>query len=112
MQLFDCVTFNSDRNRDNYGLLRLNGVVKGLYPLFDHDSCFKAKGMNGYYFPTGLTYRQTIDYLKPYYKNDVLLNTRIEWAKTYFSSSEFHTYFLKYFPEKIYSMFLSNVDSL
>lgn len=64
MQIFDYLTLNTDRNRDNYAIGKNNGVVFGLYPLFDHDSCFKGKSTNGIYFPTNLTFHNTIEYLK------------------------------------------------
>ena len=56
MQIFDYITLNTDRNRDNYGLLRYKGNLVSLYPLFDHDSCFKGKNANGVYFPTKITF--------------------------------------------------------
>ena len=67
MQIFDYVTLNTDRNRDNFGWLRQNGVLTGLYPIFDHDSCFKGKSVNGIYFPTNLTFAKTLELLKTKY---------------------------------------------
>lgn len=67
MQILDYITLNTDRNRDNFGILSVNRQMCSLYPLFDHDSCFKGKSVNGLYFPTGLTFRKTIDMLKNVY---------------------------------------------
>ena len=64
MQVFDYITLNTDRNRDNYGVLRYKGKFHSLYPIYDHDSCFKGRGTNGVYFPTGQTFARTLNYLK------------------------------------------------
>lgn len=64
MQIFDYLTLNIDRNRDNFGLLKGNGEYVALYPLFDHDSCFKVREVNGIYFPTGMTCAETLKYLQ------------------------------------------------
>ena len=61
MMIFDYITLNTDRNRDNFGLLRHNGEITSMYPLFDHDSCFKGKSTKGIYFPTGLNFARTRD---------------------------------------------------
>lgn len=61
MQIFDYVTLNTDRNRDNFGLLLNNNKVLGLYPLFDHDSCFKGKSTSAYYFVTGMSFNDTLN---------------------------------------------------
>ncbi len=67
MQILDYITLNTDRNRDNFGILAYNGKMLGLYPLFDHDSCFKGKSTNGNYFPTGITFGKTLELLKTKY---------------------------------------------
>lgn len=67
MQILDYVTLNTDRNRDNFGILAYKGKMLGLYPLFDHDSCFKGKSTNGNYFPTGITFGKTLELLKTKY---------------------------------------------
>lgn len=67
MQILDYVVLNTDRNRDNFGILVYKGRMLGLYPLFDHDSCFKGKSPNGNYFPTSLTFSKTLDLLKIQY---------------------------------------------
>lgn len=63
MQVFDYLTLNTDRNRDNFGLCKKNGEVVGMYPLYDHDSCFKGLSENAHYFVTGVTFKSTIYYL-------------------------------------------------
>ena len=70
MQIFDYVTLNTDRNRDNFGFLRQDGQIIGLYPIYDHDSCFKGKSVNGIYFPTSLTFAYTLELLKTKYHNN------------------------------------------
>lgn len=67
MQLLDYITLNTDRNRDNFAILSVNRHMKSLYPLFDHDSCFKGKSVNGLYFPTGLTFCKSVEMLKNVY---------------------------------------------
>jgi len=64
MQILDYVTLNTDRNRDNFGLISMNRRIMGLYPLFDHDGCFKGKSANGVYFPANVTFHKTIETLK------------------------------------------------
>ena len=32
--------------------------------IFDHDSCFKGKSVNGIYFPTNFTFAKTLELLK------------------------------------------------
>lgn len=58
MQLFDYITLNTDRNRDNFGLKKQNGRITGLYPIFDHDSCYKGKSESALYFVTGKPFAQ------------------------------------------------------
>ena len=60
MQVFDYVTLNTDRNRDNFGVCREHGKVTGLYPVFDHDACFKGKSDGAVYFVTGKTFRESL----------------------------------------------------
>ena len=64
MHILDYITLNTDRNRDNFGALVWNGKTHSLYPLFDHDSCFKGKSTKGLYFPTGLSYAETLRMIK------------------------------------------------
>ena len=63
MQLFDYITLNTDRNRDNFALKVVSGHPSGLYPIFDHDSCFKGKSVKAHYFVTGLTFEESLNYL-------------------------------------------------
>ncbi len=60
MQLFDYIILNTDRNRDNFGLLKEKGKIIGLYPLFDHDSAFKGKSINAHYFVTNKTFKDSL----------------------------------------------------
>ena len=60
MQVFDFLTLNIDRNRDNFGLRRTNGKLNGMYTLYDHDSCFKGKSVKAHYFVTGTTFEEAI----------------------------------------------------
>lgn len=64
MCILDYVLLNIDRNRDNFGLQRINGVITGMYPMFDHDSCLKGVHTNGIYFPTGLSFAKTLELIK------------------------------------------------
>lgn len=64
MQIFDYVTLNTDRNRDNYGFLCENHMLTSLYPLYDHDSCLKGRSVKGIYFPTNLSFADTLDMIK------------------------------------------------
>ncbi len=64
MQLFDYITLNTDRNRGNFGLKRENGRIAGLYPIYDHDSCFKGQNIDAIYFATRKTFKNTLKYLQ------------------------------------------------
>lgn len=84
MLLFDYVTLNVDRNRDNFGIMCQDGVHTGLYPLFDHDSCFKGKSTNGIYFPMSISFSKALDFLsgikglKQYINFDYLYGVRLK----------------------------------
>lgn len=67
MQLLDYIALNTDRNRDNFGLLRERGQIKGLFPNYDLDSFFKGKSTNAYYFVTGKSFNDTLVTLKANY---------------------------------------------
>lgn len=111
MQLFDYVTLNTDRNRDNFGMEMRNNTFVGLYPIYDHDSCFKGKSTNGTYFPTGLTFDQTISYLKSLHEYH-LIRDRIDTAVNYFHSTEFQDIFLKFKSIDIYESMLWRLKML
>lgn len=64
MQIFDYLTLNVDRNRDNFGFAAYKGKIAGLFPLFDHDSCFKGKSDGAKYFVTDMTFAESMGYLK------------------------------------------------
>lgn len=109
MQLFDYVTLNIDRNRDNFGLLRKDGELISLYPLFDHDSCFKGKGTNGVYFPTGKTFNQTLSYLK---STPLYHIVDINAIKNNLNSCNLKEVLLKYISAEDYDAMIKRVDHL
>jgi hypothetical protein len=113
MHLFDYVTLNVGRNRDNFGILRANSIINGLYPIYDHDSCFKGKGTNAIYFPTGKTFAQTLNFLKEQY-NIVYnqLKPDIHNFKVIIASEEFKITFLKYKTKEEYNEMLKRADNL
>lgn len=111
MQIFDYITLNTDRNRDNFGVEMCDNRFVGLYPVYDHDSCFKGKSTNGTYFPTGLTFAQTIGYLKSLQEYQ-LIRERIQTAVSYFGSYEFHDIFLKMKPVEVYESMLMRLKTL
>lgn len=97
MQVFDYLTLNSDRNRDNYGVLRRNEKMVSLYPIFDHDSCFKGKSTNGIYFPSGKTFQKTLELLKTKYSQQYgMLGEQIVYLRKYLLSGNFKEIFLRY----------------
>ena len=103
MQLFDYVTLNTDRNRDNYGLLMRNRKMTALFPIFDHDSCFKGKSANGIYFPSGITFHKTVCAIRERYKNEYeQLKPDIIKLNEYIRSNNFKNTFLEYKTEQDY----------
>lgn len=113
MQLFDYVTLNTDRNRDNYGILRRNGQMLSLYPIFDHDSCFKGKSTNGIYFPAGLTFGKTLEMIKSEYnKYYKLLYPQFVFLNKYLSSKDFKSMFLTYKSKDVYDSMMNRVNDL
>lgn len=64
MQIFDFITMNIDRNRDNFGLLVEEGKESSLYPLFDHNGCFKGRSTKAVYFVTGMSFEETLHVIK------------------------------------------------
>ncbi len=80
MQLFDLITLNINRNKDNFALYTENDKLQGMYDLFDHDACFKGLSENAVYFVTGTrftksylmlreNYREVLDHVKPDLQN-------------------------------------------
>ena len=76
MMIFDYVTMNTDRNRDNYAVLVKDNKIKRLYPIYDHDSCFKGKSEDAIYFPTTLTFHDTIERLKKVFSLSIISHIR------------------------------------
>lgn len=68
MQLFDYITLNVDRNRDNFALTE-DGSMYKIYPLFDHDSCYKGKSEKAQYFVTGFSFDDSLSLLKNFFGN-------------------------------------------
>ncbi len=114
MQILDYVTLNVDRNRDNFGLLSSHGKLIGLYPLFDHDACFKGKNVNGIYFPTGLTFAQTLELLQTKYQDYyVTLYNEIENFKGIMMYENFvKNIFLKCKTEEEYGSMIKRMEKL
>ncbi|MBQ9991537.1 MAG: hypothetical protein IJP31_11470 [Lachnospiraceae bacterium] len=113
MQILDYVTLNTDRNRDNFGLLSSNGSLISLFPLFDHDSCFKGVSTNGVYFPTGMTFAKTLEMLKDTYSDSYkMLQPDIQRFKEIVTSEEFKELFLKYKSSILYYGMIGRVNNL
>ena len=113
MQLLDYITLNVDRNRDNFGLLSINNKITSLYPLFDHDSCFKGKSANGVYFPTRLTFAKTVEMLKSTYSNIYnMLQSDIFHFKQTSASKQFEQFFLRYKTLEQYKSMLRRISIL
>ena len=111
MQIMDYITLNIDRNRDNFGVEMCNNEIVGLYPVYDHDSCFKGKGTNGIYFPTGITFHQTIQYLKSLHEYD-LVKKKVSKAIAYFSTGAFQDIFLKMKSLETYKLMIKRLKIL
>lgn len=113
MQLLDYIVLNTDRNRDNFGLCKRNGVLVGLYPIFDHDSCFKGKRTKANYFPSGLSFTDTLFNIKLKYHNEmIILRPYIENFKNYISTPQFKDLFLSYKSEEVYNSVLRRTDNI
>lgn len=113
MQILDYVTLNTDRNRDNFGLISMNRRIMGLYPLFDHDGCFKGKSANGIYFPSNVTFHKTIETLKEEYS---MIYRRIypdiQNMVANMKSEAFKKLFLKYKTEEEYQSMVNRAMKL
>lgn len=109
MQIFDYVTLNIDRNRDNFGLLQRNGSIMSMYPLFDHDSCFKGKGTNAVYFPSGKTFASTLEFIKSTITYRTL---NIDLIRYNLMSSNLKSVLLSYITIEDYNSMLTRVKNL
>ena len=67
MQLFDMITLNINRNKDNFALYAENGKIQGMYDLFDHDACFQGLSENAVYFVTGMRFTKSYLTLRKMY---------------------------------------------
>lgn len=113
MQVFDYLTLNTDRNRDNFALEKCKNKIVGLYPLFDHDSCFKGKNFNAYYFVTGLSFNDTFEFLLERYEDNII-NMKDSIYNLYNNitkNEEFKYEFLSLKNEEIYNSFLARIDN-
>lgn len=113
MQLFDYITLNIDRNRDNFGIKKVNDNFIGLYPIYDHDSCFKGKSLNAHYFVTGEKFNQLLPFLKSLdpviYRNIIKFN--IIKLYNYFKG-EGKEIFKMYNLEKEYDKFIERIETI
>lgn len=111
MQLFDYITLNTDRNRDNFALMKQNGCIVGLYPLFDHDSCYKGKSINAHYFVTGVSFKETLDYLNKTY-NLLKFETKINKVKEVIEEESFSSQLKLVLGEDYYNGLKERVNSI
>lgn len=86
MCIADYICLNTDRNRDNYGFKTYGNRIKGMLPMFDHDSYFKGKGDRAIYFPTGKTFGETADMLREKIKERPVLRERIKAFREHINS--------------------------
>lgn len=113
MQLLDYIVLNTDRNRDNYALRKRNGSLIGLYPIFDHDSCFKGKFEKALYFPSGKTFEGTLNLIKENYKDDMTtLKPCVENLKVYLTTESVKNVFLMYKPLEVYESVMKRIDNI
>ena len=63
MQIFDYLTLNTDRNFKNFAMKRVSGREVSLYKLYDHDACFLGVTDQGIYFPTALSFWESMLWL-------------------------------------------------
>ena len=112
MQLFDYITLNTDRNKDNFGVKRVKGNLVGLYPIYDHDACFKGN-LNSKYLVTDESFNQLLSHLKTLdstvYRNIVKFN--ITKLYKYFKK-EGKKDFKRYNLEKEYNDFMNRIENI
>ena len=108
MQVFDYITLNTDRNRDNYGVVRYKGKFYSLYPIYDHDSCFKGKGTNATYFPTGMTFAKTLEFLKTFEQYAMYINKE----QIHYNIVSVKDKIIYYKDEKTYNEILKRIERL
>lgn len=102
MHIFDYITLNTDRNRDNFGLMRDSSGKLSMYPLFDHDSCFKGRSVNARYFPTGLTFKDTIQWIRSNHR---------DWFRSYVPTLQvFYRYVCGDEFRALFFRYMDNVD--
>ena len=111
MFIFDYLTLNTDRNRDNFGLASKDSRVIGLYPLFDHDSCFKGLSENAIYFPINKPLSKIPDILVRYNKMDIVRDSVLNAAPS-FKSDKFREIFLRFQSALNYDNMMERMDKL
>ena len=109
MVIFDYVTLNTDRNRDNFGILRYNGKLVSLYPLYDHDSCFKGKSTNAIYFPLGMTFSKSLEWIK---SSPIYNNLGVQIIKSNLKSNDLKNILLSYLTNIEYENMLNRINKL
>lgn len=112
MQVFDFLTLNTDRNRDNFGLRRTNGKLNGMYTLYDHDSCFKGKSIKAYYFVTGGTFESSINNIVSSYGDYFKHTMHPVIMRLYLWAKEHRDIFEAYGLEQEYDGFLERIEYL
>lgn len=111
MQLFDYLTLNTDRNRDNFALQKRANQITGLYPVFDHDSLFKGKSTKAIYFVTNLSFDTTLTYLKDHYCF-VNLQQDLETGYDIMTTPDFKDIFLHYKSIDYYNSMIQRYEKI
>ncbi len=113
MQILDYIVLNTDRNRDNFGLLRSKGNLGGLFPIYDLDSFFKGKNVSAYYFVSGLSFENTIVYLQkeyPSYFDKALIDVKNLYD--FIDKPDFRNDFIFTFDKELYDNMLMRTEKL
>lgn len=113
MLLLDYIVLNTDRNRDNYGILKHSWALTGLYPIFDHDSCFKGKLESAIYFPTGVSFSKSLSYIKENYKQYLYyIRPNLNNLKSSLLSDNFKDLFKLYSDMDTYNSVLRRLNNI
>lgn len=109
MILFDYLTLNTDRNRDNFGLLRYKGKIVSMYPIYDHDACFKGKSTGAFYFVTGKSFNDSLATLK---QDAIYEKLGINEIVSKLHTPDFKDTFIKLKNEALYNELLQRASIL
>lgn len=113
MILFDYITLNTDRNRDNFGLKRCHGIIQGMYPLFDHDSCFKGINTDANYFVTGMSFKDSLSFVANLYPEEfATLRQQFSDGLQMIKSDSFRSLFLLYKSEFEYDGLIQRIKDV